>query len=75
MTEKSWGGMTLAEWRDEMDRAATELGELLKEAFRDLGTVAREAEKLRQDVAEFRSVLADARSRFGEQGRHEEPPP
>jgi hypothetical protein len=61
MTEKPWADMTPDERRDEMDRVLAELREFLKGTFRDLGGIALEAEKLRLEMAELRSVLAGIR--------------
>ena len=61
MTEKFWDER-MAERQGELDRAATELTQLVKETFKealhDLGGVALEGEKLGREIAELRDSLA-----------------
>ena len=67
MTEKSWDER-MAERRAELDRAATELTQLVKETFKealhDLGAAALEGEKLGREIAELRNSLAEIRGLF-----------
>jgi len=59
MTEKFWDER-MAERQGELDRAATELTQLVK----DLGGVALEGEKLGREIAELRDSLAEIRGLF-----------